>query len=467
MSLSARLFLRGIISSRLVELLSAIELSGDEQGGSDYILLSGDEQSGGDAIAFEPVNLTYPGASYADKAGATGSGGQQVTGLTERSDTNGDFASDQYIAPTSGDYLAWIGGFESGGQLATTEQQFLVMCGGTARGRSRHYNNTYVHAGCGFAAGIFSAAQGEAITMRQNVGVAESASLGVLRLSEDFSHYFGATRTTAAGVADDYITGFSEQVDVGGNFNTSTGTYTAPETGIYLILASGFPQAASGIATQLKVYVNGVEDTTIQIYNDVDGTQGDTHGSMKLFSLNAGDEVRLIQGADVFEDVFFGAAMAPASRLCFSAYQATVTGSPAVLGSERFDTAGAYNTTTGEFTAPKAGFYLLIFSAVGYRASTGTEMNARLRKNGANTSNGFPRAYVASGATGAYYENLSHAEIIEAKAGDVFDVTVNSGSELRNANFAGLYLGVDTQFISPDDKLLLAADGKNFMVRPT
>lgn len=184
------------------------------------------------------------------------------------------------------------------------------------------------------------------------------------------------TLTLASGV-DTLIT-WSATVDTAGAFN-GTDTYTVPVSGKYRIAAALFSTTSPALsdAWAIKVYKNGVEQTPKQMSPCRSG--GYNGASFDhIFDLVAGDTIKIYGRQDTTSTLtlFSNGNLVNIERISGPAVvQATesvgcrVTTSSQALGNGTFDTAiftskvfdthNAYNTSTGLFTAPVSGTYMV------------------------------------------------------------------------------------------------------------
>lgn len=123
---------------------------------------------------------------------------------------------------------------------------------------------------------------------------------------------------------------------------------------------------------------------------------------------------------------------------CASVNQTPATDSVIFLGSEKLDTAGAFDPTTSRFAAPVDGAYYFHANVLN-NGNTGT-VNLRIYKNGVNT--GFS-GYGGGGGTHTYRE-ATVSGILSLNAGDYIELrTANAVTELIascHTNFSGFLL---------------------------
>lgn len=184
-------------------------------------------------------------------------------------------------------------------------------------------------------------------------------------ISETFQYYpgkkgFMATKTVGTGTADTTIVNWSSELwDSDGAFNTSTGEWTVPRSGAYIVFGQAAP--VGGITTTesgCKIFVNGSER--------VRGSQFvsprvhlNTSLTTLIQVLDAGDVVTLVQFSDVGEGCAFGAIALPFYNLMMSEGAGASGSAGGTIGNwtEELDTEGAFNSSTGVYTVPSDGVY--------------------------------------------------------------------------------------------------------------
>ena len=113
------------------------------------------------------------------------------------------------------------------------------------------------------------------------------------RVSLPYQTMFSASGTD--GTPGKYWTDYTNvTANVGNNFNTTTGLFTAPVAGYYFFVATGFKEYSAGSPTQYLIFKNGTgvrrayTDTPVNEYTSTPGVNG-------LFSLAPGDFVGIYQ----------------------------------------------------------------------------------------------------------------------------------------------------------------------------
>ena len=96
------------------------------------------------------------------------------------------------------------------------------------------------------------------------------------------------------------ITGYDELIDVGDNFNPSTGVFTVgdkeEDEGTYIFLFSGYKNGSEGKYGEIDVYKNG---NLVQWNQESDVSHDLQTNCIMSFNLKKGDEIKLY---NVYDD---------------------------------------------------------------------------------------------------------------------------------------------------------------------
>lgn len=244
-------------------------------------------------------------------------------------------------------------------------------------------------------------------------------------------------------------------VDTHGAYNSSTGVYTVPVSGIYLVSAAFDDSGAAILVNEtadLVLYKNGSSHKRLCLL------QGQTTvGSLEIFvsgssmvQCNAGDtlEIRLGNltgetlvgnGNSTFNYINISRVSGPAQVQASELVAAKISGDPAsassgnpiIFPTTSFDTHASYNISTGRYTAPAAGIYRVY----GYITSANSSVELNIYKNAVSDTK--------VGSTDSNGE-CSYAGSIKLVAGDIIDIRPNntldaaSGSTICIERLGGL-----------------------------
>ena len=178
---------------------------------------------------------------------------------------------------------------------------------------------------------------------------------------------FFATRPSAVASAG-VISGFDTPEFDDGNFDASTGRYTVPLDGNYIVISSGYPTGGLPRFTEFQIepLINGAARN--QAKSGRSYSTAYTHGAhlttVRIISLTAGDTIDISCHNDNSENTFFGAFLLPTGSNAFSLQKLGATHSGTYVtnyDNELVDEASAADPTTGVWTCPEDGYYYLSF----------------------------------------------------------------------------------------------------------
>jgi hypothetical protein len=239
-----------------------------------------------------------------------------------------------------------------------------------------------------------------------------------------------ATRAQAAVTAGANITGFTTLQDTHGAFNASTGIYTIPVTGDYVVAVSG-ALPLSGSSTVSTIY-----DGSGVVFTNT-ATAGATRGgsSALLTGLPAGKTISFRSDTSVtFTNEFrisihrlSGPSVIAATENVIAKYSTTagqsITSTPAtiVYATREIDSHGIVNTTNGNITIPISGKYLIgvYGSTASATFAAGQQFLFQIRKNGSFSS--FINQIRAQTAYTGILESVGPT-YIDCLAGDVLNI---------------------------------------------
>lgn len=356
------------------------------------------------------VAVAAEGGFSAWKETATGAADTNVAGFTEYFDTLGDFdATTGVWTPTnSGFFLMGTAGSAPANVAANVTWHPELWKDGAKHGefggRSRLSNaNHGTNAPC--FGGVLAVA-GSDYSLRQITYTSWETVFWAAPFAS--SKHFAAYKTTGTGNNGEVITGFTEQFDVGDCFNHTTGVFTAPSTGLYAIAAAGWPGPTCVDQTELELNIGATPVAEgYRCYHDISGTSRDwrvSTGFLMIKKLTVGDEICLRQqvgtsGAYNMGNVQFSIALLNNVSVAFSARKGAATGAAGetIAGwTEDFDDGSNFNATTGVWTCPADGKYIL---AGGGHSNTGVAAGTTIlfgQIDGGLVSPGFGRTYVQS-----------------------------------------------------------------------
>ena len=138
-----------------------------------------------------------------------------------------------------------------------------------------------------------------------------NADLGTLAYQDHKTVYFNVTTTTQTGsggiAGDQTFVWNSVTYDNLGGFDTSTGRYTAPESGIYMFTYTMTPSSASQSSRYFRARLNRVRNgSTVTLYNPhqtiSDASGDDDYNSLSatvIEQVKAGDSFYISYGSSI------------------------------------------------------------------------------------------------------------------------------------------------------------------------
>lgn len=306
-----------------------------------------------------PLNLDY---GYLAKNASQAAGKQTNYTFSE---SNGDVTIDATNGTiTSGatdDYIIFGGAFNQGGVGSGITYQTFPYIDGVNTGWDGSTYATMLHGNtCAFQnpRTINDTSYIELYNSADSSDI--STFLGMLKCPPGLVRLRASAST--GNTANNYITVNWSEWDPDGVFNTSTGTFTAPNDGYYLVSFGSHPAASNQtVDSGAELRLNGTAVTGV---SDLQ-RGGSIHrrvlsGGMILLNLSSGDELRLYSIGTDQNWIRFTVTEFPESACLVSAYKTgpyAQSAGAVTSSTERFDNGGNFNASTGVFTVPEDGHY--------------------------------------------------------------------------------------------------------------
>lgn len=279
----------------------------------------------------------------------------------------------------------------------------------------------------------FVFASGDSISFRVSVPIQGWSSNS--QISEDLGSrdavVFGAGNGGTSLTADVTNIDFTETLDTTSSWDGSV--FTAPETGYYSI--QGVIRLSSGTSLSLDLYLNGSND---RIVGTSHGSSNAVHDFSAFLKLNKGDELSIRSDSnatlsnsstdhwisitkDQSSQTLFESDVVAARYSSDNSSQSIGTSATDLIFEDLDnDTHGAYNTSTGEYTAPVSGFYQVNakFNMQTESFSSGDVVRADIVVNGSLISASVTR--ISATASLNYGADIN--EIVELNKGDVLKI---------------------------------------------
>lgn len=378
----------------------------------------------GSAAAASAFNATYFGAALINPG--------VVTYDAEQLDVLGDFnhATGTFTASESGHHYFSGDGFVTSGGIGGFAEINFIRLGGSEQRRAQNIAGTG-HAGSLSTATILNLSTSNTVDyFHDGFRGLEGASFHGFKINK--TCVFDAYKATASGSDPGDIAGYTENIDTLSVFDPTTGVFTAPSTGAYFFRVQGYPTGGTAVDQFITFSVNGSGLTGDLNGHYMSGTHGDTCGSGYVVFLTASDTVKLTQSGDTMERVAFLGFNADLSGGTehFSAHSPSgADGSGNLTGwTEYGDPGSNFNSTTGVYTVPADGVYLIGLHNHGV-TSGGSEQQSIIVIDGTTPSAGeYARCF-----SGGVYRISAYAETLRqlTSGQEITFRRLNGGSAVR------------------------------------
>jgi hypothetical protein len=253
-----------------------------------------------------------------------------------------------------------------------------------------------------------------------NVQISSDTDTRVVAASYNFPSTAVAANTDIANI-------WTRLFDTHSAFTNSTGRYVASVSGIYRV---SFISSKATTGSSIFVLRNGSSYTGLFSY----AIAGGIFSGSTTISLNAGDYITFQANGAITIDGSFsverisGPSVIAASESVNASYFSTSTGAMAVgtpatviYGTRNFDSHNAYNTTTGVYTFPVSGKYLVTSNVTSTSTTQVQSLVVDIFRigTGAYNRNSVSRLAAVSSALVS-----TQSTIVNANAGETLDIRV-------------------------------------------
>ncbi|XP_062595463.1 uncharacterized protein LOC134256817 [Saccostrea cucullata] len=327
-----------------------------------------------------------------------------------------DNSSGIFKAPASGLYVfSWS--IETYGRLT----EGVLLLNGNEQGMSKsHQSSSYYDTTTSFA--VLNLTVNDKVWVRVKSGRAEATHTmfsGWMINSTDNSAFYTSLSHDVTG---SHIFFNKKILDTENTYSTSSGNFVAPRSGLYVFMTSGLIYGSYEFSCKFH-YSNSLSQPDVWV--DSSSGQYDSSSYMSFAWLNSGDSLYVYGSRMVTTSMFAGWQLTGERGVSKSTYPAFL----ANLGSDTSRTpivyrttyggySHGYSTSTGIFTADRAGLYLFLYNTEGDSQLVRTA----LRVNGVEI--------FETRADGRHsgYDDTAAVTVLQLSSNDQVSIGVKSGT---------------------------------------